>query len=51
MFPDSSPIAAIATAPGHGGIGVVRVSGSGLIRLAQAICGLQSDTLQAREAK
>jgi len=51
MFPDSSPIAAIATAPGHGGIGVVRVSGSGLIRLAQTVCGLQSDTLQARQAK
>jgi tRNA modification GTPase len=51
MFPDSSPIAAIATAPGHGGIGVVRVSGSGLIRLAQAVCGLQSDMLQARQAK
>ncbi len=51
MFPDSSPIAAIATAPGHGGIGVVRISGRGLMRLAQAICGLQSDTLQARQAK
>jgi tRNA modification GTPase len=51
MFPDSSPIAAIATAPGHGGIGVVRVSGRGLMRLAQAVCGLQSDTLQARQAK
>jgi tRNA modification GTPase len=51
MFPDSSPIAAIATAPGHGGIGVVRVSGRGLMHLAQAICGLQSDTLQARQAK
>ncbi len=51
MFPDSSPIAAIATAPGHGGIGVVRVSGRGLMGLAQTICGLQSDTLQARQAK
>ena len=51
MFPDSSPIAAIATASGHGGIGVVRISGRGLMPLAQAICGLQSDTLQARQAK
>jgi tRNA modification GTPase len=51
MFPDSSPIAAIATAPGHGGIGVVRVSGRGLMGLAQTICALQSDTLQARQAK
>ena len=27
---DSSPIAAIATAPGRGGIGVVRISGKHL---------------------
>ncbi len=32
-------IAAIATAPGRGGIGVVRISGSGLAALAEAICG------------
>jgi tRNA modification GTPase len=51
MFPDSSPIAAIATAPGHGGIGVVRVSGSGLMPLAEAVCGLHGETLQARQAK
>lgn len=35
--PDS--IAAIATAPGRGGIGVVRISGHGLGALAQAITG------------
>jgi tRNA modification GTPase len=34
-----SPIAAIATAPGRGGIGVVRVSGAGLQSLAQALLG------------
>ncbi len=51
MFPDSSPIAAIATAPGHGGIGVVRVSGRGLMQLAQAVCGLGGEVLQARQAK
>lgn len=32
-------IAAIATAPGRGGIGVVRVSGAGLAGFAQALCG------------
>lgn len=34
---DSSPIAAIATAPGRGGIGVVRASGKNLQSLAQAL--------------
>ena len=34
---DSSPIAAIATAPGRGGIGVVRVSGKNLAALLQAL--------------
>ena len=32
-------IAAIATAPGRGGIGVVRVSGASLIDFATALCG------------
>ena len=32
-------IAAIATAPGRGGIGVIRLSGQGLLALAQALCG------------
>lgn len=32
-------IAAIATAPGRGGIGVIRLSGLGLQVLAQALCG------------
>lgn len=32
-------IAAVATAPGRGGIGVVRISGPQLLPLAQAICG------------
>ena len=34
---DSSPIAAIATAPGRGGIGVVRASGKGLAPLVAAL--------------
>ena len=33
------PIAAIATAPGRGGIGVVRVSGKSLLPLVQALVG------------
>lgn len=41
---DTSPIAAIATAPGRGGIGVVRVSGKNLMPLAQAVCRLKADT-------
>lgn len=34
---DNSPIVAIATAPGRGGIGVVRASGKGLLPLAAAL--------------
>jgi tRNA modification GTPase len=34
---DTSPIAAIATAPGRGGIGVVRASGKGLAPLVDAL--------------
>jgi tRNA modification GTPase len=45
---DSSPIAAIATAPGRGGIGVVRISGKDLSSIVQAVCGLTA--LQARHA-
>ena len=33
------PIAAIATAPGRGGIGVVRVSGRGLAPIIEAVLG------------
>ncbi len=39
MIQRDKPIAAIATAPGRGGIGVVRISGSGLAPLAQALLG------------
>jgi len=34
-------IAAVATAPGRGGIGVVRISGTALLNLAEALCGLR----------
>ena len=40
MLADNSPIAAIATAPGRGGIGVVRISGKQLGTLVPAICRL-----------
>ena len=37
--PSASTIAAIATAPGRGGVGIVRISGHMLQPLAQALCG------------
>ena len=37
--PRTGIIAAVATAAGRGGIGVVRVSGSGLLHFAKALCG------------
>ncbi len=40
MLPrDDDPIVAVATAPGRGAVGIVRVSGRGLGPLAQALCG------------
>ncbi|MBJ7312173.1 tRNA uridine-5-carboxymethylaminomethyl(34) synthesis GTPase MnmE [Rugamonas sp. CCM 8940] len=45
---DSSPIAAIATAPGRGGIGVVRASGKNLQALMSALFG--ATVLQPRHA-
>ncbi len=50
MISDSSPIAAIATAPGRGGIGVVRISGKGLMPVAQAVCRLDGRELKPRHA-
>ena len=41
------PIVAIATAPGRGAVGIVRVSGRGIGTLVQALCGR---ALQPREA-
>ncbi|MBC7499121.1 MAG: tRNA uridine-5-carboxymethylaminomethyl(34) synthesis GTPase MnmE [Herminiimonas sp.] len=46
---DSSPIAAIATAPGRGGIGIVRLSGKNLQPVIEALCGLATK-LQPRHA-
>ena len=51
MLADNFPIAAIATAPGRGGIGVVRISGKQLGSLAHAVCRLDSDRkLSPRQA-
>jgi tRNA modification GTPase len=35
----ADPIVAIATAPGRGAVGIVRVSGRGLLPLVRALCG------------
>ena len=51
MTPDTFPIAAIATAPGRGGIGVVRISGHGVGGLIDALCRLPASVgLQPRHA-
>ena len=47
MIADNAPIAAIATAPGRGGIGVVRVSGRDVSPIVEAVCGR---VLQPRQA-
>ena len=47
MLPKPDNIAAIATAPGQGGIGVVRVSGSNLSVLASAMLGKTPPPRQA----
>ena len=41
------PIAAIATAPGRGAVGIVRLSGKGIGTLIQVLCG---HPLKPREA-
>ncbi|MGH8821755.1 MAG: tRNA uridine-5-carboxymethylaminomethyl(34) synthesis GTPase MnmE, partial [Rhodoferax sp.] len=43
----ADPIAAIATAPGRGGVGIVRLSGGSLAPVIEALCGRP---LRAREA-
>ena len=50
MSLNSSPIAAIATAPGRGGIGVVRISGKQLGTIIQAVCGVDEAQLMPRHA-
>ncbi|APW40358.1 tRNA uridine-5-carboxymethylaminomethyl(34) synthesis GTPase MnmE [Rhodoferax koreense] len=43
----ADPIAAIATAPGRGGVGIVRISGKNLAPLIEAVC---ARSLKPREA-
>lgn len=38
-LPSRDPIIAIATAPGRGAVGIVRISGAGLGRFAEWLCG------------
>ena len=47
LHQQTDPIAAIATAPGRGAVGIVRVSGRGLAPLVAALCGR---SLPARQA-
>jgi tRNA modification GTPase len=42
-----APIIAIATAPGRGAVGIVRVSGKQLLGFSQALCGRRLDVRQA----
>lgn len=52
VMPQSSEtIAAIATAPGKGGVGVIRVSGRGLAPFAQALCGISPRARYAHFAR
>jgi tRNA modification GTPase len=50
MTSDRDPIVAIATAPGRGGIGVVRVSGRDLTTIIAALLGPRVAALQPRRA-
>ncbi|MGE5491444.1 MAG: tRNA uridine-5-carboxymethylaminomethyl(34) synthesis GTPase MnmE, partial [Actinomycetota bacterium] len=50
MTPRPDTVAAIATAPGRGGIGVVRVSGSDLLPFALALTGKTPSSIRPRYA-
>jgi tRNA modification GTPase len=50
MKPVNDPIVAIATAPGRGGIGIVRVSGQRIDPIVTALLGGRSAQLQPRRA-
>lgn len=51
MSGDTDTIVAIATAPGAGGIGVVRLSGPDARRIAAAVCGRVPAVREARHAR
>lgn len=48
---DADTIAAVATAPGRGGIGVVRLSGQNAFAVAATISGIPAERLQPRFAQ
>jgi tRNA modification GTPase len=50
MNSDSDPIVAIATAPGRGGIGIVRVSGANIAPVIEAVLGPAQQALAPRHA-
>ena len=50
MTSDLDPIAAIATAPGRGGVGVVRLSGRNLTPVVEAVLGRAGARLLPRHA-
>jgi tRNA modification GTPase len=45
---DADTIAAVATAPGRGGIGIVRLSGARAFAIAETISGIPAERLQPR---
>lgn len=51
MRADQDTIAAIATPPGRGGVGIVRVSGKKARALAAELCGISADAMQPRLAR
>lgn len=50
MNSDRDPIVAIATAPGRGGIGIVRLSGADLAPVIQGLLGARAAALKPRHA-
>lgn len=48
---DADTIAAIATPPGRGGVGVVRISGRSLLGVAEALCGTRPTARHATLAE
>lgn len=50
-FAQTDTIAAIATAPGRGGVGIVRVSGQQVVNIAEAVLGFQPKPRYAHYAE
>ena len=46
----TDPIVAIATAPGRGGIGIVRISGASITPVIEAILASRASALEPRRA-